>query len=563
MNKIRHSWREELGIIQLIEQSVFLVRSTFHAFGWIYYISTIPFMIALIYFWSIMSSKLIMPFELSRFSLLLTLLFWIKITGQSMYCKQLLSRLIDETPKTTYKNLFSIAANSIFIHSLALIILLISSILFFPAGYAIIFSQYLFIASTEQDTSIAQTIKTSYKFTVQETTYQHLVLTFLIGLSIIIFFNITIILFFLPHMLKTFFNIDTVFTQATFSFLNTTFLMIAACTSYLIFDPILKGFYVNLYFHMKSRSTGQDIMAQCRRLSQRRGPKRTLINIVLVFAFFLSSPNCVHARENKRQNESIQQEWKETEGPEVEQLTKAISEVSKGNLYRWRYKNQKNRNEKKGLVLQMIDDLLKTLRDWLKPAGKFMEKIFNRIDDFFKKLFSSGEKNAKKPTESIWADLWPNLLILLTVFIFLLGVTYLFWQHRKDKITVIRAPKKKIPDLMEKDIDATELKEEDWLKLGEDLKDRGELILALRSTFLAMLSFFHRKKYIVFERYKTNYNYLSEVAINSRNNPDLLSGFRDCIEIFERSWYGRHPVTTDIFERFKEYQLKIMGEMPA
>ncbi|MGA1865508.1 MAG: hypothetical protein ACMUHX_10640, partial [bacterium] len=460
MSKIRPSWREELGIIQLIEQSVFLVRSTFQSFGWIYYLSTIPFMIVLIYFWSIMSSKLIMPFELSRFSLGLTLLFWIKVTGQSIYCKQLLSELIDEKPKITSKIFFNIAANSILIHPLAIIILIISSIFLFPAGYAIIFSQYLFIVSTEQGTSIVGTIKTSYKFAVQEHTYQHLVLIFLIGLSVIIFINIIVILFFLPQMLKAFFNIDTVFTQATFSILNSTFLMIAACASYLIFDPILKGFYVNLYFHMKSRSTGEDIMAQCRRLSQRRGPKRALISIALVFAFFFSSPNCLHARENKKQNGPIQQEWKETEDTEVKQLTKAISEVSKGNFYRWRYKNKKNRNEKKGLVLRMIDDLFKTIRNWLKPAGKYIEKIFNRIDDFFKKLFSSGKKTTEKPTESIWADLWPKLLILLTVFIFLLGVIYLFWQHHKDKITVIRTQKKKIPDLTEEDIDATELKEE-------------------------------------------------------------------------------------------------------
>ena len=147
--------------------------------------------------------------------------------------------------------------------------------------------------------------------------------------------------------------------------------------------------------------------------------------------------------------------------------------------------------------------------------------------------------------------------------IFLLGVVYLFWQHHKDKITVVRTPKKKMPDIREEDVDATTLREDEWLKLGEELLARGDLTLALRSTFLAMLSFLHRKGYLVFERYKTNYNYLSEIAGNSYNNVDLLTRFRVCIEIFERSWYGGYPVTMDSLKRFKEYQHEIMGKKRA
>jgi hypothetical protein len=314
---------------------------------------------------------------------------------------------------------------------------------------------------------------------------------------------------------------------------------------------------------MKSRSSGEDIMAECKRLSQKRALKRALINIILVFALFFSSSKYVCAKEKNNKNDLKQQDLMEVEDSEIKRLGKAISEVSKGNLYRWKYKSKKSKKKKKGLVMQMIEDLLKTIGNWLKPIVKFIKKIIKRIDDFIRKWLLSEERSERKPTESSWADLWPKLMILITVFIFLLGVIYLFWQHHKDKITVVRTQKKKIPDLMEEDIDATELKEDDWLKLGEKLRAKGELTLALRSTFLAMLSFFHRNSYLVFERYKTNYNYLSEVASNSHNNADLLSGFRACIEIFERSWYGRYPVTTDLLERFKEYQQGIMGKIRA
>ena len=170
------------------------------------------------------------------------------------------------------------------------------------------------------------------------------------------------------------------------------------------------------------------------------------------------------------------------------------------------------------------------------------------MDDWFR----------KETTEPFWMDIWPQMLTILTVFIFLMGVIYLFWQHHKDKITIVQSKKRKIPDLTEEEVDATELAEEEWLKLGKELKAKGELTLALRSTFLAILSFFHRKNYLYFERYKTNYNYLSEVRENSRNNTQMVDQFRFCIDIFERSWYGKYPVDMEILERFQIQQNAIM-----
>ena len=112
---------------------------------------------------------------------------------------------------------------------------------------------------------------------------------------------------------------------------------------------------------------------------------------------------------------------------------------------------------------------------------------------------------------------------------------------------------------MEEEVDATELQENEWLKLSKEFRSKGDLPLALRSAFLAILSFFHRNNYLVFERYKTNYNYLTEVRHNTRADQDLLQNFRTCIEIFERSWYGRYPVNMEILEDFETYQRGIMG----
>ena len=513
------------------------------------------------HFWSIMSSKLIMPYEISRFALLLTLLFWIKVTGQAIYCRALMSTLMDEKPGFSLSDLSNTALNAIFVHPFAIIFLIISSILLFPMGYAIIFSQYLFIASTEHGISIVKTLKTSYRFATQETIYQHLVLCFLISLFLIIFSNTTLTLFLLPQMLKKLFNLETVFTQSAFSFLNTTFIMIAICISYLIFDPICKGFYVKLYFHVKSRSSGEDIMAECRRLSQKRDIKKGFIGMLLIIGLICAFPYHGLAREShKKISDNMGNLYKRIEKSQVEELDRAIIEVSKNDIYRWRYRDKKAMKPKKenGFILQMIEDLFRTLGNWLEPVVRFLDKTINRIIKALKKWFSMDDWFRKEPTEPFWSDIWPQLLTTVTVLIFLMGVIYLFWQHHKDKVTIIQSKKRKIPDLREEEVDATKLEEEEWLKLGKELRAKGELTLALRSVFLAILSFFHRKNYLSFERYKTNYNYLSEVRENSRNNMNMVDQFRLCIDIFERSWYGKYPVDMETLERFQTHQKAIM-----
>jgi hypothetical protein len=40
---------------------------------------------------------------------------------------------------------------------------------------------------------------------------------------------------------------------------------------------------------------------------------------------------------------------------------------------------------------------------------------------------------------------------------------------------------------------------------------------------------------------------------------DMVNKFQTCIEIFERSWYGKYPVNMDILIKFEGYQKNIMG----
>jgi len=620
LKKISHSWRDEVRVTELIEQSLYLVRSSLPACGWIYYLCTIPFIIAFMRFWSIMSGKVIAPFELPRFALILTLLFWIKVTGQGLYCKGLLSRLTDEPAGTSLSQAANTAVNAILVHPIALIFLLICLPFVFSLGYAMMYSQYLYITSGEKGSGVYQTMKKAYQSARQEGFYQHLVLLFLAGLYLVIILNVLVSFFIFPQILRVLFGIETSLTRATFSMLNTTFFMIVACTSYLIVDPLLKGLHVTLYFYMKSRSSGEDILAEQRRLSEKRGIKRGIIAALLILGLVCTPSPTLAGADAQEKTETAQaaqaqepdvetrrerlRELRQPEGvsdvdytwlddlieqddiseddvayaqertdfirryrgkgmerddARIDRLSRAVAEVSRLDRYRWRYREKKvTPDKKKGFIVRMIEDLLRTLGNWLKPAGRFIERVMMRIIKFLRKLFFSRKWKMNEPAETYWADLWPALVIIITVVTFLIGIIYLFWQHHKDKVTVIQGKKRGIPDLTKEEVDATELEENEWIRLSNELKAKGDLPCALRSAFLAILSFFHRNGYLVFERYKTNYNYLTELSGNTRDNTALVDGFRACIEIFERTWYGKYPVTLDTLERFEGYQKGIM-----
>ncbi|MGA1796782.1 MAG: hypothetical protein ACMUIL_13075 [bacterium] len=614
MKKISHSWRNEVRITELIEQSLYLVRTSLTACGWVYYLFTIPFIIGFLHFWSIMSGKVIGPFEVSRWALLLTLLFWIKVTGQGIYCKVLLSRLTDEPPGASLSQWANSAVNAIFAHAVAMIILLVCLPFILPLGYAVMYSQYLYLTSGEQGAGVHQTMKRAYRSALQEGLYQHLVLFFLAGLYVVVIGNVLAAFFIFPHLLKVLLGIETVFTRATFSMLNTTFLMIVACTSYLIVDPLLKGVYVTLFFHMKSRSSGDDILAEKRRLSEKRGIKRGVVAALLILGLACPFSPPLHAAEAPGKTEAAQaqeseaetlrerlRELKRAEGgssvdytwlddliekegigeddvayarerldfireyhekgmqrddARIDRLSRTIAEVSRQDRYRWRKRITPDKEE--GFIVRMIWDLLRTLGRWLRPVGRFIIRVVTWIMEFLAKLLFSGKREFNDPADTYWSDLWPALVIIITVVLFLIGIIYLFWQHHKDRVTVIQGKKRGVPDLTKEEVDATELEENEWIRLGNELRAKGELSLALRSAFLAVLSFFHRNGYLVFERYKTNYNYLSELGGNTRNNAAMTEGFRACIEIFERAWYGKYPVTPDILERFEGYRRGIM-----
>ncbi len=93
-------------------------------------------------------------------------------------------------------------------------------------------------------------------------------------------------------------------------------------------------------------------------------------------------------------------------------------------------------------------------------------------------------------------------------------------------------------DLTDESLLASELPEDDWLRLARELLERGEPRLAMRAFYLSTLALLAGRGLVRIARHKTNGDYLAEVRRRAAGDT-LAATFARVVLGFERTWYGR------------------------
>ena len=108
-----------------------------------------------------------------------------------------------------------------------------------------------------------------------------------------------------------------------------------------------------------------------------------------------------------------------------------------------------------------------------------------------------------------------------------------------------------VPDLADENVTASQLPEDDWLRLARELLSKGELRFALRALYLASLAHLAQRDMISLAKFKSNRDYEQELRRRARALPDLQDAFAENVGIFDRVWYGLHDVTREALQRFQ------------
>ena len=107
------------------------------------------------------------------------------------------------------------------------------------------------------------------------------------------------------------------------------------------------------------------------------------------------------------------------------------------------------------------------------------------------------------------------------------------------------------------DVIASELPEDEWLRLAREALERGDLRLALRAAYLANLAWLGGAGFVAISRFKSNRDYEREVRLRSRSD-EITALLRSNREVFESAWYGDEDKTPADLEDMQRNLAKMM-----
>lgn len=514
-----------LGGIDLLEEAVHLFRSAPPAAFLCYYAGSIPFVLALLFFWSDMSRSGLAHQHLVPGAIALSLLFiWMKF-WQAMFTRRLGAELAREPLERLRAGqiLHVVGAQSI-LHASGLVALPVAANILLPLHWVFSFYQNL-TALAFRNTTTSALIRLAWEQARRAPLQGHTALLVLALFSLFVFLNVAITMLSVPFLMKTIFGIETNFTLSLTSSVNTTFLAVAAGITYLCLDPLFKATYALRCFHGRSRQSGDDLRVALRSF---RAPATALLAGLLL----LTAAWPAHAAEP-------------AQPPPVparaEDLDRAINDVLQRPEYTWRSPRPKLDNDKEESAVT------KRVREWLRETVRsvreWLDRVFNR----------SGRTRVTTP--GAFSFTTQNLIyVLIAVIALVMGwLAWLLWRsrNRSRQAEVEATAAAPVPDLERDDVAGDELPEDGWTRLALELLERGELRLALRAFYLSSLAHLAARNLVSIAKFKSNRDYERELNRRSHALPDLANTFSENVSVFDRVWYGMHEATGDLVARFR------------
>jgi len=389
------------------------------------------------------------------------------------------------------------------------------------------------------------------KFAHHEWAQNHGILVVFAFVTFFTWVNLVATCLILASFAKSFLGVESVFTISPMAaILNTTFAFGSLLLTYLVVSPILKAAYTLRCFYAQSRSSGEDLLS---RLAASRADQSKVSNsgikgaaagraaiIVLCFTGFLNSPiQAGEATESEVFTEIL--------------LEESIGETMAQKKYQWqlsrRLQDLPESESERGWLAQQLYELGVSLRAMAKEFSEWIDDVFDRLD-----RQESRQSDDSKKNSVVFDGLSSALSIGLIVLVAGLGAWLALLIYRKHKNSgpkdAEEAAAVEIVDLQQEDIVASQLPEDEWLRLAREQIERGDGRLAIRALFLASLAKLGDEDLVQIKRSKSNRDYRRELGRKARKWEGLISAFEVNTQLFERAWYGWHEVREGTVESY-------------
>jgi hypothetical protein len=538
---------QEKPVLELVEEAFHLVRRGPVVALMAYGLGTLPFILALLFFWSDMAHSAFAEERLARGSLGLTLLFvWMK-AWQSVCARHWLAWLSGEPPpRWRVRWLARIGAWQAALQPFGLFILPLCLVAVAPLAWAYPFFTNLTVFAGGESPTLRTLARRSWRQAALWPA-QNLYLMFIMKLfGLFVLLNLLSAVLITPFLLKMLLGIETVFSRNPWAAFNSTLVMALIGLTYLCLDPILKAIYTLRCFYGEALQTGADLRADLKRFQH--APKLAAAALVLLTTLRAAPAALAQeagaAESSERRTQPSAPEIREPVSPPA--LDRKIGEVIQQREYSWRLPREAAPLKATKTKLNWLDRFLSSIGEAMKAVGRWIVDAF----EWLFKQFRPAAGPAMGPLD-LASALRSLLIVLMGVLAgLLLWLLIRIWRRRRLTPEAVLETITATPNLEDENIGADELPEDGWMKLARELLERGELRLALRALYLATLAHLAERNLITLAKFKSNRDYERELARRGHGVAELPDLFERQVSVFERAWYGLHEVTQEAVSDF-------------
>jgi hypothetical protein len=445
-------------------------------------------------------------------------------------------------PQWSYQQMRSLAATQPLIHATAFFILPLAALIAIPFGWCYAFYQNVTAeASTELNDPKALCKKAWFQARLWPR-QNHILLSIFFVFGIIVLLNIASAIYILPHLLKKYLGIESMFTLSGSHVINTTFWVVTIGLSYLCMNPLVKTVYILRCFYGAALKSGDDLKTELKSLM----PGRTGIIIgLLLAALFAANP--IHSVAT------------ETAFTSPEALDRSIEEVMAQREFTWRMPREvtaENEKAPKGPIASVVAWIIDKLGKGLKAVLNWIDKLINWLID----LLPTPEHRLSSPDENWITSVRVAVIVLLIgLLCALVYILWRSWKRRQNAPTEVMASAvESTPDLEDENTTADDLPVNRWLELAHELTEKGSLRQAIRAFYLAILADLAAHELITIEKFKSNREYEIELRRRAHQKEGLLSAFSKSKDVFERVWYGMYKISRPDLDHYAGIQKRLM-----
>lgn len=511
--------------IDLIEEGVHLLRRTSLAAWGVYFCGVCPFLLGFLFFWMEMVTSGYARQSLLPASLGLGLLFiWLKVT-QCFFARGLREALLGHPePTWGFGTWWTVFRRQAIWQPTGLILLPVAVVLTVPFAWAFAFYQNLITADPlEREAKARDLISKNWSLARMWHEQNWLLLSLLSLVAFLSWLNWITMAFFGPFLLKSLLGVETVFSKAGLSLLNSTLLFGCGLLAFLVTDPLVKAVYLLRRHYAASRRSGADLRLRLRRYALRDTRIRvsSLLLLVTVGLLGLWPGQGV-----------IAQTTVDAPAPiiDTEYLDRTIDQVLERREFVWRFPRDEVDGEPRiGWYVNLLERL---------------EALQERIERWIEEFFGKEKKSNRSLLDGLDLGGLGSFLSYLIIGGFVLLVLLLAWRAWRmyQLVDVIEGQAESgavaQPDLEDEGLSADLLPRNEWVDLAREWIAKGDYRLALRAYFLAQLSAFSSEGLILIRKAKSNREYARELSRRGHGNPRLLDLYWSELRLFERVWYG-------------------------